>query len=231
MAGFVDVVGYIAVYRLFTAHVTGAMAHLGIDLVTQNVRATLIVLGTISSFVAGAIVARIAIETGARMKRTKVASFNLAVEGAALIISAILQPHGAATLALLGFAMGLQSATLTRIGEDAIHTTFVTGMLDALSRLIAQIAFYTHDLWHPASSSRTSLQEKRARRVRHVEFIVALLLTYVAGAAAGVLLSERFGVRSLLCLVPLLLIAIAVDQFHRLSLEELAEQVGSRHAR
>jgi uncharacterized membrane protein YoaK (UPF0700 family) len=35
VAGFVDIVGYLAIYRLFTAHVTGTTVHLGRDLASR----------------------------------------------------------------------------------------------------------------------------------------------------------------------------------------------------
>lgn len=38
VAGWVDIVGYLAVYHLFTANMTGTTVHLGHDLITGHMR-------------------------------------------------------------------------------------------------------------------------------------------------------------------------------------------------
>jgi uncharacterized membrane protein YoaK (UPF0700 family) len=55
VAGFVDIVSYLAVYLLFTANMTGTTEHLGYDLVTGKPGAAMIALSVLASFLLGSV--------------------------------------------------------------------------------------------------------------------------------------------------------------------------------
>src|SRR5689334_2353309 len=83
-AGFVDVVGYIAVYHLFTAHMTGTTVHLGQKLVAGDYTAAAVAAAIIASFVSASIIGRAIIEFGARRHFRRIASVSFAAEAVLL---------------------------------------------------------------------------------------------------------------------------------------------------
>jgi uncharacterized membrane protein YoaK (UPF0700 family) len=120
---------------------------------------------------------------------------------------------------MLAAAMGLQTATLTRVGSLTIHTTFVTGMLNKLAQLLSRGLFLTWDHSH----GRDTLAE-RQRIFRRTQFIASIWLMYFVGAAGGVWMNREWGLRSLLAPVALICLSIVMDQIAPLSLEEEQEE-------
>jgi uncharacterized membrane protein YoaK (UPF0700 family) len=159
--GEVDIVGYITVYHFFVAHMTGTTVHFGNKLAIRDWSDAVRPGVTIFSFVVGSIVGRSIIEVGARARRRTIATITLLIEAGLLLTLVWIRPgfpssrdlQGMALwmtcllLALLAAAMGLQTATLTRIGPLTVHTTFVTGMLNKLAQTLSQSIFWVHDQW------------------------------------------------------------------------------------
>jgi uncharacterized membrane protein YoaK (UPF0700 family) len=150
-AGSVDVVGYLAIYDVFTAHMTGNTVHLAHNIMIGDWQKAAAAAAVIAAFLAGSILGRAIIEIGVRTSIRSIASAALILEGA--LIAAVGFSGFAfgalptlAALAMLAAAMGMQTATLTRIGSLTVHTTFVTGMLNKLAQLISQALFLSHDL-------------------------------------------------------------------------------------
>lgn len=79
-AGFIDIVGYLTVYHVFVAHMTGATVHLGNKLVTRNWPDVARAASVVASFVAGSVIGRTLIETGARRRIRTAASSAIALE-------------------------------------------------------------------------------------------------------------------------------------------------------
>jgi uncharacterized membrane protein YoaK (UPF0700 family) len=235
-AGMVDIVGYIAVFHLFVANMTGDTVHLGHNLVIGNwnqaARAAII----IAAFIIGSIIGRSIIEVGARRRFRRVATITLLFEACLILIliwttplNLALRPEGLGRicwmLALLALAMGVQTATLTRIGALTIHTTFVTGMLNKLAQSISQWLFWMHDqrreLRGWADFLRSSGKNPSARTA---VFMSGIWLFYVSGSLVGTWMSLEWSVRSLYLPAALLALAAAVDQLQPLSLEEERDQ-------
>lgn len=230
VAGFVDIVGYLAIYRIFTAHVTGTTVHLGRDLASRHWAAAAMAGTVVAGFLLGSIVGRAVIEVGARLRFPRVASLNIAAETALLIIfvplSQLLTFSNTAQkectlLAFLALAMGLQTATLTRIGALTIHTTFVTGMINKLAQLLSHILFYSYDILRAANpEDKVHYQHLRHASARQASFFFSIWLTYLLGAVLGTLLYFQIGVRSMYIPAFLLVLTIITDQFRPLSLQE-----------
>lgn len=238
-AGIVDVVGFLAVYHTFTAQMTGTTVHLGNWLVNHDWGGAAVAAAAIAAFVSASIVGRILIEMGSRRGMRSVASVTLAFE---VLLLAVFIPlatwqtgggrvHPAslvwagALVAMLAGAMGLQTATLTRVGALTVHTTFVTGMLNKLAQLAAHLIFHTYDLLRATLSEKKLVHRENQRQVlRNALFIFGLWFLYLVGAAAGSFLEWRWQLRSLFLPILLLLIGIAVDQVRPLSVEEERDQ-------
>jgi len=136
VAGYVDIVGYLALYQVFNANMAGNTVHFASNIVHSKWADAILAGSMIVTFVVGSILGRAIIEAGARRGIRRIASAALLIE-AILIAVAGLAPSQMhvfhvkiGCLAALAFAMGLQTAALTRIGPLTVHTTFVTGMLN-----------------------------------------------------------------------------------------------------
>jgi uncharacterized membrane protein YoaK (UPF0700 family) len=235
VAGYVDIVGALTVYDIFTAHMTGTTVHLGQQLIQHNWKAAIIGCTVLAAFVFGSIVSRVIIEIGSRHTIQHIGSFTLTMQlillaGAIPFGNSVLSPglfHTAPLallcllLATLAIAMGLQTATLTRVGALTVHTTFVTGMLNKLAQLISHYIFHSFDLWRSAAALRTTeLLRQRHETLREARFIFSIWLLYLAGATCGTWLGLRWRLDSLYLPCCILLLAVAAELAQPLSLEE-----------
>jgi uncharacterized membrane protein YoaK (UPF0700 family) len=236
VAGSVDVVGFLTLHYVFTAHVSGTTAHLGIDLAGHEWSEAAIAAAVVGAFFCGSVMGRIIIEIGARVQFRRIASVTLALEALLLALFVLEMRTGTLShfspsvqrvcwlLGSLGCAMGLQTATLTRIGPLTIHTTFVTGMLNKLSQLVSHVLFETYSLHRPAAGRQGHWRERRRTAASQATFIAGIWFIYLAGALVGAFLDSHFGPPALYLGVILLSCAIAVDGVRPLSLEEERDQ-------
>lgn len=235
-AGQVDVVGFLSFLGVFTAHMTGNTVHLAMSLVHgHGVNAAKAGL-MIPLFVAGSVVGRCAIEFGARHRWRRAASFVCLLEAAA--VSEVIwlnRSHPAASTAwislfLLAFGMGLQTATLTRIGPLTIHTTFVTGMLNSLGQRLSNVLFWIVDrMAGKRGLPLSGLWNSRA--FRESVLLTAVWIAYLFGGICGALLVPRWATGSLFLTLAILFAAILIDQVSMLSIEEEEEAQPERFLR
>lgn len=143
VGGYVDAVGYVALFRLFTAHQSGNSAGLGVALGsgdwTSAWRRGLAIGAYILGVAAGTALVEIGRRANLRSTGTAVAAAQVAVlaaavgigvaaSGSARIPPADTAPYVAIASCLAG-AMGFQAVTLRRVGSRTVRTTFVTGVL------------------------------------------------------------------------------------------------------
>lgn len=228
VSGLVDIVGYLGTFHFFTAHLTGTTVQLGHGLITHNLTDILAAVSIVLAFMIGSLVGRSLIEFGSRRGILRVASITLALEALLLIaaaathINSIAEPFSG--LILLAGAMGLQTATLTRIGPLTVHTTFVTGMINKLGQLLSRLAFRAFDWRH--GKPRLPEDERAQKRDRDESvFLLGIWTLYVAGAAIGTWSFSLSLMHTLWIGVTLLALCLAVDQFRPLSIEEEREQI------
>ncbi|MFZ3340970.1 MAG: YoaK family protein [Terriglobales bacterium] len=219
-AGSVDIIGYVSFGQLFTAHLTGDTVHLGQNLFDarweQAAKAGAIIL----AFFAGSIIGRAMIEVASRLRVRSVATATLLLE--AVLIGAVAVSGGSRFyfVFLLAVAMGVQTATLTRVGSLTVHTTFVTGMINKLAQLVSHVSFLTYDAVRGSGGAK----RVRVARLREARFIFGVWFCYLAGAALGSAVHERWDVRALLLPVVVVLLLTALDQAWPLSVEEEHDQ-------
>jgi uncharacterized membrane protein YoaK (UPF0700 family) len=230
-AGIVDIVGYIALYHWFVAHMTGNTVHFGNELVAGKWDDAMKAGFVIASFIFGSVVGRAVIEVGARRQQQSIASVPLLVEAA--LISAFICMDLRATrevplpqllimLALLALAMGLQTATLTKIGPLTIHTTFVTGMLNKFAEAISEWFFWAYDRVRGAHAWRGITHHRAFRNAR---FMTLIWVSYMCGSIVGTAMYSRWNAWVLAIPVVFLLLSAAIDQRQPLALEEEKEQI------
>ncbi len=226
-SGLVDIIGYLGVFHLFTAHLTGTTVQLGRSLVdhvwTDALAAAIIVI----AFMCGSLAGRAAIEMGSRKHNRSIASATLATEMLLLLLvlpiagSFVRKPY--AGIALLAAAMGMQTATLTGVGPLTVHTTFVTEMMNKIAQLVSHIGFRAYDLRKPHSKTSAILRDQR-RDMKMLLFLSGIWGFYVAGAILGTWSFNNWKLKALSIAIALLILCLAVDQWWPLSIEEEKEQ-------
>ena len=236
-SGMVDIIAFLGIYPLFTAHVTGTTVHMASNMV--HGKGTEVIAGgaILLSFFWGSVLGRMIIHAGARRGFRRVATITLGIEavliawvgaegaswrhaGATMSIS---PGHMYLYVALLAGAMGMQTATLTGIGALTVHTTFLTGMVNKLSQLVSHIIVRGYDFRRGRAKTPENLAAQSAES-KYAIFIFSIWVFYVFGALGGTASYWRWGIRALLIAVAGILIGIATDFFRPLSIEEEQEE-------
>lgn len=137
----VDVIGYLSLDHLFTAHMSGNTASLGAALGTGDTRRALAVASPLLPFVGGVALGAWTQERFGTASRRAL----LTLEGVLLLLfivvaDARIGPWARwAGVGLLAVAMGVQTTIVRRVGAGGVRTTFVTGMLaNGMEEVIAR---------------------------------------------------------------------------------------------
>jgi uncharacterized membrane protein YoaK (UPF0700 family) len=203
VAGFVDAVGFIVLRGLFTAHMSGNAAQVGVRVGHGDIGAAVPLLVAIVLFVIGAGLG----STLEVLGRRRGAGIALTLGIQAALIAAFMA-YGEAKIGtgkvadheLSGFyvlatfailAMGLQAASIRRVGGQAIRTTYISGVLTDLGRGIAGL-----------------LHEGKAETA--VGLLAGIGLCYLAGASVGSLAHTAVGMWALALPLAALVVAAAV---------------------
>jgi uncharacterized membrane protein YoaK (UPF0700 family) len=236
-SGVVDIVGFLGIFGLFTAHLTGTTVHLGQSIVQGNFDQVAAAFAIVAAFFLGSVLGRAIIEAGARRRFRRVATITLALEAAILAFVAVARAasghaglptpqspaHLYLYLVLLAGAMGVQTATLTGVGPLTVHTTFVTGMINKLAQLVSHISFRGYDFLRGRGKT-TEIRAAQSAESGQAMFIFSIWVCYVLGAVGGTASYMRWGIRALFVAIAGLLVSIITDLFRPLSIEEEHEQ-------
>lgn len=219
-AGCVDIIGYISFGQVFTAHMTGTTVHLGEQLMHANWWKALEMAAVLVSFVGGSVVGRAVIEVGSRRRRRSIANVTLMMEALLIAIAIPSSRHQILALVLLASAMGVQTATLTRVGSLTIHTTFVTGMLNKLAQLLSHASFLTYDVSRHVEGATLV----RGKVLLEARFIFGVWFLYAVGAVIGTWMKLRWGVPALILPAVLVSVLAILDLVSPLAIEEERDQ-------
>lgn len=239
VGGFVDAVGYIALFQIFTANMSGNSVHIGMYLGKQSWLELARPMCAVVSYVVGMILTRITVEIAGRRDIRRIASVTFAVEAVLLLVFAHARPAmhlgqivdrqspGYFTLvAVLAFAMGVQTATLTHIGALTIYTTFVTGTLTKLSESLTRVLFWGYDQLRQTSMSDIVRVAAQQKDVREGLMLAGTWTCYVVGAAFGTVSKQRWELRALYIPVVVLVGFILLDRLRPIDVEEEKHQTG-----
>ena len=167
VAGFVDAFGYLQFGHVFAANMTGNSVLLSIAAAEGDWRRVGLYAATLAAFVAGALLAGLLKHA---LQRPHMA---ILIAAACLLLVHFLAVDPAIGLVLLGAAMGLQGAALTRFGAVTLTTVVITGvMLRLADGLIAR-------LWARRRTDAAAANEETS-------FAAVAWLSYAVGGAAGV---------------------------------------------
>jgi len=183
-AGYVDTVGFIALFGLFTSHVTGNFVLIGSELAHPQ-HGVLIKLLAFPAFIAGVVGARmlaLRMPQGARPLRTALLALQFVLLAGCMVSGWRAQPivdAGApwalATGMLGAAAMGVQNAAAKLAFSDLAPTTVMTGN-------VTQIVIDLVDLLR--GSNDAGLRQRVAK-------FVCPALAFAVGAICGALLYQN----------------------------------------
>lgn len=214
-AGGVDAVGYLTLFHLFTAHMSGNSAAMGAEVGrgawTEGFRR----LFPIPVFVAGVALGAVVTETGLRRKAVRPLLPTLGLEVALLAgflfwghalqgqreLHAPAGPAYYGLAALPALAMGVQNAALRRVGKVNVRTTYVTGMLTNFTETAVEVGYWLRDRTKGRGRRRLLLALRVAPRrpaARRISLFGGIWAVYVVGALLGGALQGRWGFWALL---------------------------------
>jgi len=234
IGGFVDAVGYIALFQIFTANMSGNSIHLGMDLANGDWSGFLRPACAVAAYFGAMVVTRIVVQVAGRSGIRSIASLTLAAEALLLLAFAqarpamhlgqivdLQSPFYFALIALLAIAMGIQTATLTHIGALTVYTTFVTGSLTKCAESFTRGLFWGYDHFRLAGSiSDTVRLIPQQQDLRNAAFLASAWLCYLVGAALGAFTKYRWELRALYIPVAVLIVFILIDQFRPIDLRD-----------
>jgi uncharacterized membrane protein YoaK (UPF0700 family) len=221
VAGFVDGAGYLLLQKVFVAHQSGNTVASFVGVAQHDWSLVLRRGVPIALFVLGIAAAAAALEVGGRRRVPRLTSLTLSVEAA--LLSACMAtgatffhravgesgPIGSylPLLAMLVLAMGLQTATLRKIGRRTVRTTYVSGMLTHFAEDGVRYFFDRRDAG-PDPESQRELAERRHR----LAVIAGIWCSYATGGVLGGLAEIGWTTYALGAPAGLLAVLVAVDQ-------------------
>ena len=219
VAGFVDLVGFFLLAHILTANMSGNSVRMATGAANGNGAEILRRGWPIAFFTAGLIASALVHEVGSRHRFLSTSAITFGVEAALLGCVQLLYVQSGAAMgvgshfyvpaALLALAMGVQNATLTRVGALSVRTTHVTGTISEFVEGLSQFSFWTFDRLRATGARRAHRLLAIARRQQHFQQAVLTLLlwtSFALGALCGTLTMRNFP--SYLMLPPMLVLVI-----------------------
>jgi uncharacterized membrane protein YoaK (UPF0700 family) len=213
VGGLVDGVGYVLLAHLFTAHMSGnsiAMAvHAGEGSWHQAFHRAFPIPLFFLGVIFGAALSEMLVRRGVR------SSFAASLGLEALLLT-LFMVYGKSALHGTGFepatgslfyllaalpalAIGLQNATLRRVGGSGVRTTYITGMLTNAGEELVVYLYWLRDRLRPGRRWLLLRLTPRQAPFQRMLLHLGLWFCYVGGAVGGVLSKQRW---EMLCLLP-----------------------------
>jgi uncharacterized membrane protein YoaK (UPF0700 family) len=175
VAGCVDAIAFLKLKHLFVSFMSGdstlfAVAMSGGAWTEAVLPARIVVL-----YLLGVIVGRLLAHLSRRWHRPLI----LFIEALLLVVGALMA--GSRVMLPMALAMGMQSATMHRVGETKIHLTYVTGTLVNFAEKLTDAVIRGH----------------RGQRWQWLPYLLQWL-TLVIGAALGALVYRAWGINAVL---------------------------------
>jgi uncharacterized membrane protein YoaK (UPF0700 family) len=229
IAGFVDGAGYLALVGVYTSHMTGNTAALGHFLSVRDWREVAAHGWPLVAFLAGLMVGATLMEIGRRGHHHSRLSLVLGVEIVLLALLAALDPRGsAATLGWLWLpaaAMGMQTVTITKIGDQRVYSTYMTGSLSKFAEAVTGYGFWLADR---IRSGRPGWPREALRHnlLGHSIVTGGLWLLFLIGGFSGAVAESAWGLHALWWPVMGLGLLAWLDRLHPISPVHAGEKLG-----
>lgn len=221
IAGFVDGAGYLLLQKVFVAHQSGNTVATFVGFAQGNWSLSLRRGLPIALFIIGIALAAAVLEVGGRLRVSHLTSWTLGVEAVLLVgcmATAGTVFHQAVgksgpigeyipLLAMLVLAMGMQTATLRKIGRRTVRTTYVTGMLTHFAEDGVRYYFDRRDARRDPKA-REALRERRHSLV----ILAAIWCAYAMGGVVGGLAEISWTAYALALPAAILVVIVLIDQ-------------------
>jgi len=202
-AGSMDAISYLGLGHVFTAMMTGNTVLLALALGQGDAAAVLRSVLALGGFMAGVAVGARVVDVGDQRGEWPPSVIRaLALEGGVLVVFIAIWNLAEAPLTarwvgvlipLSGLAMGVQAATVQRLGVPGVATTYITG---TITTLVSELAARRHRA--PAAATR----EYR------IALLAGVFLVYGLGAVAGAVLHAQSA--RLVTLLPVMAVTLVV---------------------
>jgi len=225
-AGFIDLVGFVSLYDVYTAHMSGNTVAMARHVAKLQWTGVVRDGWPIAMFLFGLLLGAFIYEAEAR-RRIKV-PFPPAIGLEAILIGifiaagigsgfkANIPPQPAdkffLMVALLAISMGLQNVVVRRVGGINVYTTFVTGMLVKFAESLAEYLFWLRDRTRGRFRNRilkVLRVSPRTASLQHAALTLGLWAAYLAGAVCGGISVQRWALLGMIA-PALLLSSIAL---------------------
>lgn len=227
-AGFIDAIGYLTLHHLFTAHMSGNSARLGVFLGAANAASALPMICAVALFVfgigAGTALAEIAIRRGMRSAMALLLGVQALLLAAFMACAANLlgvdgevPDHGGAfylLAALLIVSIGFQTCALQRVAGARTRTTYVSGMLTKCAQEIVNWMFWLHDgARRPQHSYLSEILEggTRGESAARALLFGGIWCCYLVGAIVGSWLDGCWTVWAMALPIAALVVLVLAD--------------------
>ena len=231
VAGFVDAVGYLALYHLYTANMSGNSVGVGIQIASGAWGQVLRHGWPVLMFAVGLMMAASVLEGGNRNGVRAIVGWTLGLEvfllaafvalGSSMLEDGQLHAPGLwvfyGIVALPALAMGIQDATITRVGGLSVRTTHVTGSIVHFAAAASEYLYWLRD----RTAGRIRHRLFKALRVstrlacfRDTAVMASLWFAYVVGAVCGTEMKSIWQLKALTLPLAALALLIALDFLH-----------------
>jgi uncharacterized membrane protein YoaK (UPF0700 family) len=217
IAGATNAGGFLAVHQ-YTSHMSGIVSAMADNLATGRLNLVSTGICAILAFVSGALLTSVLVRWARARDLDCEYALPLTVE-AALLIAFGLTGHVfigerlVGTIMLLCFTMGLQNAIITKVSNNVIRTTHLTGMLTDIGIALGGILTNAFKKLHePITKERASLQ-----------LLSSLVVLFFIGGVIGALGFKRIGFFFTLPLAFVLLVLAAMPIFDDLRRPAVAQ--------
>lgn len=235
VGGSVDAIGFLVLFHMFVAHMSGNSAALGAYMGQGNWNLAFHHFFPIPVFVVGIAAGRILNEESLRGGLRSSYSLVLGLEALLLFLFMILGMQSMADVYIQSapawkfyllaslplLSMGLQNATIRRIGSYSLHTTYVTGVLNSLAEEGVRFIYWLRDHTRGRSIGRIAKVLRVSTRqdsFRYSFLSGCMWSSYIIGAIVGSLAKYWWNLASILLPVGALVFLIIFDvisPFHR----------------
>lgn len=231
VAGFVDAVGYLTLRHIFAANMSGNSIGMGMNFAQGQWMRAWERGWPILMFIVGLVIGSVLFELAKRQKLKRMLFAAMLLEaillGALLALGAIwfgLSPspeasegaHFLILAAAAAVAMGMQNASLRKVGALTIYTTFVTGTVTKFAEGAVAYAFWAGERIganRPCRLRRIIAVSSRQPAVRESVVLALVWIGYVAGACAGEISRQVWGMACLAWPLGVVMVIGVIDYF------------------
>lgn len=221
VAGLVDTLGFLMLSEILTGNMTGNSVRVAIASTALDWNSAAHRLWPLLMFVGGLVISACIHEAGSRFSFAQTSAIVFLLEAAmfagfiALFPAhhfasfSLFSPEFYPAVGLLSLGMGLQNATVTRVGALSLRTTHVTGTLSEFAEGISQFIFWA---WDRQQRGREVFPlAKKIKSFRETVLMAALWIAFFVGGICAALAGKHWGALALVPAIVALLLLAGID--------------------